>query len=162
MPLGNPHTWEKVKAHGREEYRKLWRIPAPHCVKPHWKNANQIWKYCTTRIVDGKMVQETIYGITNLSKIEITAKKLMARIKGHWSVENPCHQVLDATFAEDFCRLRNSASRENHTKLRRLALIILQNVPGKNIPDKRRFLAVNKDYLLKLVGIPLQKSEIKE
>ena len=158
----NPSTWSEDYGHGRRDYRALWILPAPPSMKPYWKGVKQIWKYRTIREEPGKRTEEIIYGITDLSEAAIKPKGLLQRIRQYWTVENPCHQVLDVTLKEDNSRTRNSRSRHNLASVRRLAITILQYVSGRTISDKRRFLNNNKDFTLKLLGIPFQKRDLRK
>jgi predicted transposase YbfD/YdcC len=158
----NPHSWSVDEGHGRRDYRALWVRNTPLSLKPFWKGIKQVWKYRTIREESGKKTEEIIYGITDLSDTMITPKELLQRIRKYWTVENPCHQVLDVTFEEDYCRTRDSKSRQNLALLRRFALTILQNVPGRTIPDKRRYLNDHQDFMLKMLGIPFQKGISRE
>ena len=36
-----------------------------------------------------------------ISSLDSLAKEFQAMIRGHWSIENQCHWVLDALFRED-------------------------------------------------------------
>jgi predicted transposase YbfD/YdcC len=153
----NPHSWSTQEGNGRHEYRGIWVKAAPLSIKPFWHGVKQIWMYRTVRKQDGKKTVEILYGITDFGKEEITPAELLQKIKKYWKIENPCHQVLDVTLLEDNNHLRHSQSRHNWALMRRLVLSILQSVPGRTIPDRRHYLNTNQDFMLKLLGIPLQK-----
>lgn len=79
----------------------------------------------------------------------------MARIiRGHWSVENQLHWVLDVAFAEDAARQRKDHSAENFSRLRRIALNLLrrETTRKRGIKGKRLNAAWDHDYLLKLLA----------
>ncbi len=48
----------------------------------------------------GELALETHY---YLSSLPADAARLAHIIRGHWSVENSCHHLLDVTFQEDHC-----------------------------------------------------------
>jgi len=81
------------------------------------------WRRCKGRPADKPFVRYFI-----LSKY-VSAKRLLAIVRSHWSVENQMHWVLDVVFAEDANRARKDAAPENLAVLRRLALNLLRAHP---------------------------------
>jgi predicted transposase YbfD/YdcC len=81
------------------------------------------------------------------------AARVADAIRGHWSVENKLHWVLDVSFAEDQARQRTDHSAENFSRLRRIALNLLRREKTKKrgIKGKRLNAAWDHDYLLKLL-----------
>lgn len=74
--------------------------------------------------------------------------------RGHWTIENSCHYVLDMTWDEDRCRIRTGYGPENTSRLRRFAISVLNlhAKPGDSIASMTRRLAAKTrlvfDYLL--------------
>ena len=60
--------------------------------------------------------------------------KLYDYTRGHWSVENELHWVLDVVFKEDSSQVRTRRTAENLGTLRRTALSMLRATPK---PKKR-------------------------
>jgi predicted transposase YbfD/YdcC len=87
------------------------------------------------------------------SRAGTDASGMAEAIRGHWSVENQLHWVLDVSFAEDQSRQRKDHSAENFSRLRRIALNLLRRETSKKrgIKGKRLNAAWDHDYLLKLV-----------
>lgn len=83
----------------------------------------------------------------------LSAGKLLAVVRSHWTIENSMHWVLDVAFDEDGSRARKDAAPENLAVLRRLALNILQAHPAK-ISVRRKINAAAWDdmFLLSLFG----------
>ena len=54
------------------------------------------------------------------------ADELAACIRSHWRVENRLHYILDVSFNEDQARQHRGHSAENFSRLRRIALNLLQ------------------------------------
>jgi hypothetical protein len=94
---------------------------------------------------------EVVYGITSRSPEQVDAKRLLTINRGHWSIENSCHYIIDWNYDEDRGRIRTGYGLENITRLRRFAvgLPISKNVT--NIAQKMRQLTRNVrsvlDYL---------------
>ena len=82
------------------------------------------------------------------------AQALLEIARGHWSIENSCHYVLDMTWDEDRCRIRTGHGPENTSRLRRFAISVLNlhAKPGESIASMTRRLAAKTrlvfDYLL--------------
>ncbi len=53
-----------------------------------------------------KETRETIYLITNLSPQEADAQKVLAWVRGHWTIENQVHRTRDVQMQEDASRIR--------------------------------------------------------
>ena len=51
-------------------------------------------------------------------------------MRGHWSIENNMHWVLDVAFREDRSRAQAEHAQANLGVLRRTALAMLKNAPG--------------------------------
>ena len=50
---------------------------------------------------------------------------LAQAIRRHWSIENNLHWVLDVTFREDDCRIRDAIAARNFALLRKIAINLL-------------------------------------
>ena len=67
---------------------------------------------------------EVALGVT--SRTSDQAGPVLLRInRGHWSIENSCHHVLDMTWDEDRCRIRTGHGPETASRLRRFAISVL-------------------------------------
>jgi predicted transposase YbfD/YdcC len=76
------------------------------------------------------------YFINSLSR---HGRRFANCVRGHWSIENKLHWVLDMTFREDESRVRERRLADNLGWLRRLAMTLLKQHPGKqSIAMKRR------------------------
>ena len=67
-----------------------------------------------------------------LSSLPPNARRIGAAIRGHWSIENGLHWVLDVVFREDARRLYDRTAAENVAFLNRLALSLLRGDTGKS------------------------------
>ena len=76
-------------------------------------------------------------------------------IRGHWSIENGLHWVLDVVFREDARRLYDRTAAENVGLLNRLAVSLLRGDTSKgSLTVKRKRAAWNVGYLAQLLGLP--------
>ena len=60
-----------------------------------------------------------------ISSAALSAKLAGQAVRGHWSIENQLHWVLDVTFTEDASRIRKQHAPQTSAMLRRLAVSIL-------------------------------------
>ncbi len=72
--------------------------------------------------------------------------------RGHWSIENQLHWILDVTFLEDACRAKKGYAAPNLSTIRKLAMQIIKEHVDKSSLKKRRFKAsLSNDYLRNLL-----------
>jgi predicted transposase YbfD/YdcC len=133
---------------GREEIRNYLMITdVTQRIDPlqKWKKLTSIGMVESVRVVNGKTSVETRYFIISL---ENDAQKLAEAIRGHWSIENSLHWVLDVSFKEDDSRIRKDNAPANFAVLRHIAVnIIGQNKSRKLSVRSKRFLAtLDEEY----------------
>jgi predicted transposase YbfD/YdcC len=138
---------------GREETRNYLMISdIAMSIDPlqKWQNLTSIGMVESVRVVNGKTSVETRYFISSL---EGNIEKLAEAIRGHWSIENSLHWVLDVTFQEDNSRIRKDNSPANFAVLRHIAVnIIGQNKSRKLSVRRKRFLAsLDEEYARELL-----------
>lgn len=142
----------KNKAHGRVEERSYYNIPLPPelaWIADEWKGCCSLGQSVSYVLRDGKETDEVRY---YLSSLPANARRMGERVRGHWSIENAQHWVLDVTFREDESRIRKDEGPENFARLRRIALNILQQDKSKgSIRRKRKRAAWNEHELLNIV-----------
>ncbi len=104
------------------------------------------------REVKGKLSKSRHYYLASFCA---EAKQLLAFIRGHWSIENSLHWVLDVVFREDTSRIRTGEAAANMAVLRHFALNLLnQETTAKGGVKRKRFkAALNDDYLLKVLRL---------
>ena len=115
-----------------------------------WEKLTSICMVESVRIVNEKIGIETRYFISSL---ENDAQKLAEAIRGHWSIENSLHWVLDVAFKEDNSRIRRDNAPANFAVLRHIAVnIISQNKSRKLSVRSKRFLAtLDEEYSIELL-----------
>lgn len=145
--------------HGRIETRRVWVTDRlddwlDADVRGRWPGLKSVAVVEAVREVPpGPTPQvERRYFISSLRGTD--AARMAEIVRGHWSVENRLHWVLDVSFAEDQARHRKGHSAENFSRLRRIALNLLRRETSKKrgIKGKRLNAAWDHDYLLKLLA----------
>jgi predicted transposase YbfD/YdcC len=154
-----PHTYDQTidQKHGRYEVRRAWcstaldRLSAKTTAA--WANLASITLVTRERTLNGKTSHERAYYLSSLAHGD--AKQMLHVIRGHWSIENPCHWNLDISFREDESRIHKDHGPENMALLRSLALNLLKQADfGKrvSIVGKRKMAGWNHDYLLRILS----------
>jgi predicted transposase YbfD/YdcC len=101
----------------------------------------------------GKQSHETALDITSRPPHEASPQRLLAINRGHGTIENRCHYVLDWNFDEDRCHIRTGHGPENISRLRRFAIGVIQFISNgeDSVAETMRRLARNTrlafDYL---------------
>ena len=100
---------------------------------------------------DSPMLEEVHYF---LCSFKADAQRLAELVRGHWSVENRCHWVLDVTFREDHCQVRDKNGAHNLSILREMVIKALRTEPSKlSLRRKRRRAALDPDFRLQLLSL---------
>lgn len=119
--------------------------------KDKWKNIKGIGAiYCTIE-ENGKKSRQSHYFIYSCKGL--SAKQIMRYKRGHWSVENNLHWLLDMAFREDESRARKDNSAENLNVIRQIALNILksENSFKGSFTDKQFLCLLDRSYLEKII-----------
>jgi predicted transposase YbfD/YdcC len=119
------------------------------------------WKWAGLQAV-GKVRREVQRERDDEAQIEVhyflcsfkgDIERFATLVREHWSVENRCHWVLDVTFGEDHCQVRDRTAAHNFSLLRELAMKALRDHPGKlSLRRKRRRAALDPDFRLQILG----------
>jgi predicted transposase YbfD/YdcC len=145
------HTQEK--GHGRDEDRVYTVIydPPGLSTQGEWEGLKAIVLVSRERVAGEHYSLEPHYYIASCSEL---AKVFATGIRGHWSIENGVHWVLDVAFGEDACRTRTGNAAENLAWLRRVALAILKQDPSPgSIKGKRKRAGWDTAFLAHLLGL---------
>jgi predicted transposase YbfD/YdcC len=133
--------------HGRKETRHYHIITDPQEMpsRVDWKKLNVIGMCYRETERDGKIHKDTSYFIgSRKAKARVYGNAL----RGHWGIENKLHWQLDVGFSEDMNRVSKRHGAENLALVRRLALSLLLQHPGKgSIACKRVEAALNPAFL---------------
>jgi len=118
------------KTHGRQERRiyTAFAVPSAFRELAEWRGLKSLLMV-VREYTDGK--GDTHTGVRYyISSLPPQVKRLAAAVRGHWSIENNLHWVLDVTFREDRSRAQAQHSQANFGVLRRTALSMLKNAAG--------------------------------
>jgi predicted transposase YbfD/YdcC len=138
--------------HGRIEIRKIWVTTElnDHVDFPHVAQAFVVERHATEKNT-GEYSCDVAYGIVSRTPEQADAKRILATNRGHWSIENSCHYIIDWNFDEDRSRISKGHGPDNITRLRRFAVSILKSKGVRSVPAKMRELNRNTrlvfDYL---------------
>jgi predicted transposase YbfD/YdcC len=144
--------------HGRVERRTVRVLPAQEALSAAqwalWLGVlsvvmvtREVWDQAT----EGYRTETSYY----LSSLPPLARRIGAAIRGHWSIENGLHWVLDVVFREDARRVYERTTAENVAFLNRLALSVFRGNPSKDsLKVKRKQAGWSTSYLAQLLGLP--------
>ena len=133
--------------HGRIEMRAYTAIHDVGWLQERhdWPGLQGILMVESRREIDGKIEQETRFYLTSLVWL---ASQLGPVVRGHWSVENSLHWVMDMIFRDDECRVRTDHAPANFTTLKHMAHNLIRKAPGKDSLRLRRKVAAWDDEFL--------------
>lgn len=137
-------------AHDRHERRSVVVVAAPDMAATHaFPGIRAIGRIDSwRRTADGKPTRATRYFL--LSR-KLSATRFLDVARGHWSIENNLHWILDVVFAEDSNRSRMDHAPENLAIVRKLAINTLQACPYPASMRRKMLRAGwNDDFLLGL------------
>jgi predicted transposase YbfD/YdcC len=139
-------------AHGRIEQRAIWTTTDlnDYLDFPGIGQVFAIERHVTHK-TSGKSSTETVFGLTSHTPPTASAAHLLQFNRGHWSIENGCHYVLDWNWDEDRCTIRTGHGPENLTALRRFAIGVIRSKTQASVASTIQRLARNVrlvfDYL---------------
>lgn len=145
------HHHERDEGHGRTEQRDYYQlnVPADFPEAEKWtklKTIGLVIRRCTSH---GHETVEKRYYISSLPRDK---RRFAEYVRGHWGVENNLHWVLDMTFREDENRVRERCLANNLGWLRRMALTLLKQHPGRqSLAMKRRMAGWNVKFLMQVL-----------
>lgn len=142
------------KGHGRLETRRYWQTEdiGWFADKTQWEGLRSVGMVESVREKNGhKSVERRYY----LSSLPENIEQFARAVRGHWSIENQLHWVLDVVFKEDQSRARTENAAENLAALRRLAVGIFKRDQKckRSIKGKLMRAAIDPHYLLHLLTI---------
>lgn len=105
------------------------------------------------RTIKGKTEVEVVHGITNLSREQADAGRLLELVREHWAIENGSHYRRDVTLGEDASRIRKGAAPQVMAAVRNTIIHLSKGIAGSLASSVRR-LANCLPEALSLLGLP--------
>lgn len=152
------------QGHGRQEARKYWVMGETTALigAENWSKLTAIGCVEAQRQIQNKITTDCRYYLLSLP---LDAERFADAVRGHWSIENQLHWILDVGFGEDQSRTNQGHSAENLAVVRHLAVSLLsQDQSTKGGTRAKRLKAGWDDrYLLQLLSrsTPPRKSNPK-
>jgi predicted transposase YbfD/YdcC len=132
------------KEHGRVEKREVTVASAYWYENAHeWTDLTTIIRYRCTRFSNGTETTATRHYI---SSFDTTAENFCELIRGHWSIENQLHWVLDIAFREDSAKARKDNSPLNLNVLRKTSANLLKSTDaGYKLSIRKKMMKAARD-----------------
>ena len=132
---------ETSKGHGRLEERTL-TVSSQLNDFLNWPYLQQVFRlerhFVSTKT--GEIQEQVVYGITSLSREEITPRKLLKKIRNYWSIENGLHYPRDVTLQEDRTRMTKGNAGRVMACLNNLVIgLVFTKTHFAYLPHARRF-----------------------
>jgi predicted transposase YbfD/YdcC len=139
---GQPHFVEHTPPdHGRIETRKVWTTTElnDYLDFPYVGQAFIVERHCLEKKT-GATSREIAYGLTSRSPEQADPQRVLKVNRGHWTIENSCHYILDWNYDEDRSRIRTGYGPENITRLRRFAIGVIKSRGTRSVAQTMRQL----------------------
>ena len=135
-------------AHDRTERRSALVVPASGIAFP---GLAAVARVETRREIKGTS-EPAIVRYFLLSTV-LSSQRMLQVARTHWTIENQLHWVLDVAFHEDSVRSRKDNAPQNLALIRKLALNLLRQNPGKgSIKGKIKRAGWDNEFLLSLLA----------
>jgi len=96
---------------------------------------------------------EVEYGVLSLPPDQIALSTVLARWRGHWSIENKLHWSRDVIMGEDASRVRSGTAPQTLAALRNTVIALVKRLGHSSLSAARRHFALNLHEALTVVGI---------
>ena len=138
-----------ARSDGRTETRRIWCSTAlntdldfPYVSQAFLIEREVIYKKSR------KVSTELALGITSRSPDQASPERLLELNRGHWTIENRCHYVIDWNFDEDRSRIRTGHGPENVSRLRRFAVGVIQFLSDDKSSVAQKMQQLNRNTRL--------------
>lgn len=140
--------------HGRLVRRRVFVCPDAAALEPlqNWPGLANVLAVETIRSVTGsqKINAEIRYFLSSSS----APPELLAKaIRQHWHIENSLHWVLDVSFSEDHCQIRDRNAAQNFSLLRKIAINLVRRhqTSKASVKGRRKMAAWNDKYMQQIL-----------
>jgi predicted transposase YbfD/YdcC len=139
--------------HGRQEIRQYWVMGQTESLTgaENWAQLSAIGCVESQRRIGETVTCESRYYLLSQA---LEAERFADAVRGHWSIENQLHWILDVGFHEDQARSAQGHSAANLAVIRHLAVSLLsQDKTAKGGTHAKRLKAGWDDrYLLQILA----------
>jgi hypothetical protein len=142
-----------TKAHGRIEQRTLTTSSQLNDFLD-WPYLKQVFKLERrfTFTKTGQVQVQVVYGITSLSREEISPHRLLHLTRSYWGIENGLHYRRDVTLHEDHTRMTRKNAARSMACLNNLVVgLLIGKLKYRYLPSARRFFAAHPHQALALL-----------
>lgn len=140
------------KAHGRLTTRLIETSTGLN-EELDWPQLGQVFRITRqTRFADGRVRQETSFGITSLDSQRASPERLLGIVRQHWTIENRSHWVRDVDFNEDRSQLRSGHAPQVMAALRNTAIALIRLDGSFSIATSLRRFAAQPSRPISLVS----------
>lgn len=135
--------------HGRIETRNIWTTTELNDYL-NFPYVGQV--FMIERITyfpkNGKELKVKAFGLTSKTPDMASPEDVLQDNRGHWSIENKCHYIIDWNYDEDRSRIAKGYGPENMTRIRRFAVGLFKSKGVKNVAQKMRQLLMSPRTVL--------------
>lgn len=149
--------------HGRIETRRIWCSPALNAYLdfPHVAQVFLIEREVFRKKSEHQSLEIAV-GLTSLYPSQANAQQVLAANRGHWTIENRCHYVIDWNFNEDRSRIRTGYGPENVSRLRRFAIGVLTLSSKGKTSISETMAKLNRNTRLVFDYLRMTKNSIRQ
>jgi predicted transposase YbfD/YdcC len=132
-----------------------WHVTATKNIV--WFESKQEWTALRSFVMverttekNGNKSHECAYFISSLDADAAVFQRL---VRGHWSIENQLHWMLDCQFNEDACLIHKGNAPQNLSLIRKMALALLKRDTSAklSIRSKQKLAGWNNDFALTMI-----------
>lgn len=158
------HSQTFEKDHGRYEKREYRSMPCADGMLSDdtWRNVHSIGKVCRAAD-DARTARSSRQTVYYISSMDMDSEAFARYVRGHWSIENTLHYVLDGwRFREDRCSARTSYAIENLALMRKIVfnlMAVFRRGKGKPQKDLNGFFCDNPSIVRDLIIKPIHALE---
>jgi predicted transposase YbfD/YdcC len=147
-----PSTTTVNKGHGRMETRAL---TASELLNDYlkWPHLGQVFRIERqfTKLNDGSIHAEVVYGLTDLKQAEANPAQLLSFVRDYWNIENDLHYRRDKTLQEDGTRMTRPKMAQVMATINNLVLSLILRSGWQFLPEARRHYDGHPDEALSLI-----------
>lgn len=139
------HARQVNKRHGRLEVRTITTSAMLNNYSS-WPGLAQVYRLERhfRWLRQGRVIRsskQVEYGITSLTRQQVTADQLLTLRRAHWGIETSLHYCRDVTFKEDALRMTVGETGKVMACLHNLVIALIKQTHHKNVAQARRYYA---------------------